>query len=124
MIAGIAQSRITGIFLSSVSTEEQQGGLPDVPAIGITSQRRGRGHNPLSSGWSRGTNGHTPRSTGRGGEARSVAGAFEAGVLGMEIEQRNKIALPARIQPIHDDGYLVKILRHCRHAFHMLASLP
>ena len=57
-------------------------------------------------------------------ERRAVAGAFEAGVLGMEIEQRNKIALPARIQPIHDDGYLVKILRHCRHAFHMLASLP
>src|SRR5712671_4425070 len=40
MIAGIAQSRITGISLSSVSTEEQQGGLPDVPAIGKTSQRR------------------------------------------------------------------------------------
>jgi hypothetical protein len=34
MIAGIAQSSITGIFLSSVSTEEQQGGLPDVPVIG------------------------------------------------------------------------------------------
>ncbi len=45
---------------------------------------------------------------------------IKAGVIGIQIEQRAEIAPPARVQPIHDNGYRVKILGHVRHAFHIL----
>src|SRR5262249_38938588 len=42
-------------------------------------------------------------------EMRAVALAFEAGILGIEIDQRSKVALPAGVQPIDDNTHLIKI---------------
>src|SRR5262249_48247418 len=42
-------------------------------------------------------------------EMRAVALAFEAGIFGIEIEERTKVAVPAGIQPVDDNTHLIKI---------------
>ena len=43
-------------------------------------------------------------------QGRALAGAFEAGVVGIQINQTGEIALAAGVQPVYDNGYLVKSL--------------
>src|SRR4051794_1259370 len=52
-------------------------------------------------------------------EAGAIALTFEAGVVCVELQQRFDIALPARIQPVDDDGYLIEIIRQ-GHAIHLM----
>jgi hypothetical protein len=48
----------------------------------------------------------------------TLALTFAAAIRRVEVQQRLQIALPARIQPIHDDGYLIEIVRQVRRTIH------
>jgi hypothetical protein len=54
----------------------------------------------------------------------TLALTFEAGIRRVEVQQRLQIARPARIQPIHDNGYLIEIVRQVRRTIYLIESGP
>ena len=42
-------------------------------------------------------------------ETRAIAGAFQFGIVGREVEERDEVALPTGIHPIHDYSHLIEI---------------
>jgi hypothetical protein len=50
--------------------------------------------------------------------------AFKAWILRVNVHQQRKITLPARIQPINDNSYLIEIFRQNRHTIDVRVTSP
>jgi len=53
-----------------------------------------------------------------------AAAAFERRIIRIEIEQRGEIVIPARVQPIHHQRYLIEIISQIRDPIHVTIFRP
>ena len=50
--------------------------------------------------------------------------AFERRVVGIEVEQCRQVAIPARVQPVDDQGDLIEIIRQFHDPIHVATPCP
>ena len=53
-----------------------------------------------------------------------AASAFERRIIGIEVEQCREVALPARVQPVDYQGYLIEIISQIRDPTHVTMPCP
>jgi hypothetical protein len=50
--------------------------------------------------------------------------AFEPRVVGIEVEQCRQVAIPARVQPVDHQRYLIEIISQIHDPIHVAAACP